>query len=84
MELPEAAQQLASIKDRLVELDILLNKSLEKINLHPELNSSLLTYANYLRNNKYRKLEAQSKAVLFADITLPHILNCLHFKNRHH
>lgn len=33
MELPEAAQQLASIKDRLVELDILLNKSLEKINL---------------------------------------------------
>ncbi|CAH8482500.1 unnamed protein product [Schistosoma guineensis] len=82
MELPEAAQQLASIKDRLVELDILLNKSLEKINLHPELNSSLLTYANYLRNNKYRKLEAQSKAVLFADITLPDMIKLPTFQEQ--
>ncbi|CAH8436219.1 unnamed protein product [Schistosoma rodhaini] len=82
MELPEAAQQLASIKEKLVELDILLNKSLEKINLHPELSPPLLTYANYLRNNEYRDLESQSKAVLVADVTLPDMIKLPTFQEQ--
>lgn len=42
----------------------------------------MLTYANYLRNNKYRKLEAQSKAVLFADITLPDMIKLPTFQEQ--
>ncbi|CAH8465596.1 unnamed protein product [Schistosoma turkestanicum] len=82
MEQPEAVQQLTSIKKKLVGLDVLLNQSLEKINLHPELTPSLSAYANYLRNNKYGKLEAQSKADLVADVTLPDMVKLPTFQEQ--
>ncbi|TNN09281.1 Amyloid-beta-like protein isoform 1 [Schistosoma japonicum] len=78
----EAVKHSTSIKHKLVELDILLNKSLEKVNMHPKLMPHLTAYANYLRNNKYTKLEAQSKAVLVADVTFPDIVKLPTFQEQ--
>ncbi|CAH8436228.1 unnamed protein product [Schistosoma rodhaini] len=49
---------------------------------HPELSPPLLTYANYLRNNEYRDLESQSKAVLVADVTLPDMIKLPTFQEQ--
>ncbi|KAK4473543.1 hypothetical protein MN116_002902 [Schistosoma mekongi] len=78
----EAVKHSTLIKHKLIELDILLNKSLEKMNMHPKLMPHLSTYANYLRNNKYAKLEAQSKAVSIADVTFPDIVKLPTFQEQ--
>ncbi|CAH8827071.1 unnamed protein product [Trichobilharzia szidati] len=67
----EAIRQLPSIKENLVSLDILLNESLEKLNMHPKLMPDLLTYAKRLQQDKYGKLEAELKSIAIASVTLP-------------
>nr|CAH8824637.1 unnamed protein product [Trichobilharzia regenti] len=67
----EAIRQLPSIKESLVSLDILLNESLEKLNMHPKLMPDLLTYAKRLQQDKYGKLEAELKSIAIASVALP-------------